>query len=167
MPEASRPSDRAHQLATTFERANAVLIAFVEQLSDADWGMITSEGWTVAACAHHVAAVHEEIARFVQRFADGTSSPHQADMGPIHESNAKHASEHATCAKGDVLTLLRSKGAAAAAIVRALSDEQLDSTAVVVHGNPAVMTQRLVDTALIGHLTQHFHSIEQAVSALR
>src|SRR5437879_4235664 len=102
--EAPRVSERANQLAVLFEQANAEAIATVERLSDADWQQATGEGWTVAACAHHAAIVHEDIARFAGRFASGGEpAPQATSMESIHESNATHAEAYAACSKAEVL----------------------------------------------------------------
>jgi len=53
---------RAEDLAKKFERANADAIATIEKLSDADWQKQTLEGWTVAACAHHISGGNAFIA---------------------------------------------------------------------------------------------------------
>ena len=158
---ASSASKRANQLPAKFEQANADAIATVERLSDADWQKITGEGWTVAACAHHVAAVHEGIAGFIKQFADGSAPPRPAGMEAVDESNVEHAREYADCSRAAVLAGLRSEGAAAAAIVRGFSDEQLDRSAVAVQDNPAVTTRQLIEMVLIGHVREHVESIKQ------
>lgn len=156
-------SERARQLADRFEQANAEAIATIEQLSEADWQKITGEGWTVAATAHHAAIVHDGIAGFVRAVAAGSAQP-RSNMDAIHESNAKHAREYANCSKAEVLAELRSRGAAAAAIVRGLSDEQLDRTTDAIPGQPGVTAGWLVEMALIGHLNEHVGSIKQATA---
>ena len=124
-------------------------------------GALTGEGWTVAATAHHAAIVHEGIARFVAAVAEGTATP-RSGMDTIDESNARHAQEYATCSKAEVLTELQAKGDAATAIVRGLSDEQLDRTTDAIPGMPPVSAARLVEMALIGHVREHVESIKQA-----
>jgi uncharacterized damage-inducible protein DinB len=154
-------SERADALAAKFEQANADAIATVERLSDADWRKTTGEGWTVAATAHHAAIVHEGIARFIREVADGTATP-RSGMDTIDQSNARHAQEYASCSKAEVLDELRARGATAAAIVRGLSDEQLDRSTDAIPGMPPVSAEQLVEMALIGHVAEHTASIKQA-----
>jgi hypothetical protein len=61
-----------------------------------------------------------------------------------------------------VLDEMRSHGAAAAAIVRGPSDEQLDRTTDAIPGMPPVSAAQLIEMALIGHVTDHVASIKQA-----
>src|SRR5688572_11546322 len=117
---------RAEDLAKKFEQANADAIATIEKLSDADWKKTTLEGWTVAACAHHISSSHEAIAGWVQGIGAGQAPPAMG-LDDFHEPNAKHAREYANAAKADVLAQLKSGGAAAAATVRGLSDQALDA----------------------------------------
>jgi hypothetical protein len=154
-------SARARSLAAAFEALNDDAIATVERLGDAEWGKVTREGWTVAACAHHTAITHEGIAGFAREIASG-SARRRSGPDTIHESNARHAEEYATCSKVEVLEALRARGAAAAAVVRALDDEQLDRTTDAIPGMTGVSTARLIEMALIGHLREHLDSIKLA-----
>jgi len=61
-----------------------------------------------------------------------------------------------------VLAELKSGGAAAAATVRAMSDQQLDMTAVTFKGMPPFSAQQLAENVLIGHLVEHMESIKKA-----
>jgi hypothetical protein len=160
--ESNDMGERAHALAAKFEEANADAIATVDRLSDADWQKLTGEGWTVAATAHHAAIVHEGIVNFVREVASGTATP-RSNMDTINESNAAHAEAFATCSKAEVLEEFRSQGAAAAAIVRGLSDEQLDRSTDAIPGMPPVTAAQLVEMALIGHVREHTVSIQQAI----
>lgn len=154
-------SERAQALAATFEQANADAIATVERLSDAGWQRTTGEGWTVAATAHHAAIVSEGIARFIGEVANGTATP-RSGMETVNESNARHAAQYAGCSKAEVLDEFQAKGAAVAAIVRGLSDEQLDRTTDAIPGMRPVSAAHLIEMALIGHVAEHVASIKQA-----
>jgi hypothetical protein len=157
-------SERANQLAATFEQANADAIATIEKLGEADWQKTTPEGWTVAACAHHVSSSHEGIAQWVGAIANGVEIP-SASLKDFEAPNAKHAAEYATCSKAEELAELREKGAAAAAFVRSLSDEQLERKAVAVTGMPPVSAAQLIEMVLIGHVKEHVGSIAKATTS--
>lgn len=160
---ASGMNERIQELADRFEQANAEATAAVERLSAADWQKRTGEGWTVAATAHHIAIVHEGIVAFVAEVANGTARQ-RSEMGSINESNARHAEEYAVCSKDEVLAEMRSRGAAAAAILRGLTDAQLDRVTDAIPGMPVVSTERIIEMALIGHVTEHLNSIKRAVA---
>jgi hypothetical protein len=83
----------------------------------------------------------------------------------FEEPNAKHAKEYAGCSKAEVLEQLRTKGTEAAAMVRGLSDEQLDRSAVALQGMPAVSAAQMIERVLIGHVRSHLASIAGATGA--
>lgn len=156
-------SERAEALASKFEQANADAIATVEKLSDEQWRKTTTEGWTVAACAHHVSGSHEGISQWVGALASGVAVP-PASMEDFAEPNAKHAAEYASCSKAEVLDQLRTKGAEAAAFVRTLSDEQLDRQVDVIKGMPKWRVQDVIERILIGHAVEHIGSVKAAAA---
>src|SRR5947209_7791886 len=119
-------SERAEAYAKQFEAANADLIKTVEGLSDAQWQKKTApEGWTVGCVAHHIGSSHGPVSGLAMALASGQTVPLTMDM--INQGNAQHAQEHANVSKADALKALREGGAQAAAAVRTLSDEQLES----------------------------------------
>lgn len=104
---------------------------------------------------------HTFIADWVRSIGAGQSPP-PASVDDFHEPNARHAREYATCSRADVLAELKSGGAAAAATVRAMSDQQLDTTAVALKGMPPFSAQQLAENVLIGHVVEHMQSIKKA-----
>ena len=154
-------STRAQALATRFEQANADVIRAVEPLSDAQWGAQTAEeGWTVGVVAHHIAQSHQGVAGLAEMVASGKPVP-PITWDVIHQGNATHARDHGHCTKPETLALLRDNGAAAAKLVRGLSDQQLDRSASVI-GNPMSAGQ-VVEHILIGHPQGHLASIKAAL----
>ena len=155
---------RSQGLANRFEQVNREMIEAVERCSDAQWKTKTSgETWTVGVVAHHVAQGHEAIADLVQKIATGQPLPPMT-MDMIHEMNAEHAKQHATCTKGETVALLRTNAATAATAVRGLSDEQLDRSAPLL-GGPPMTAQQMIERILIGHVEEHYGSIRAAVGA--
>jgi hypothetical protein len=156
---------KSEALAKQFEAKAQEATAVMEKLSDADWKKVTdAEKWTVAATAHHVASAHEQIAAIAKTVASGQAMPHFT-MAMLDESNAKHAKEFANVSKADTLALHKKGVAAAAAIVRGLSDEQLAKSATVLAGMPAMSTEQIVTNILIHHIDDHFGSIRKTVGA--
>lgn len=157
---------RSDALAKRFEQANDGLIAIVEGLTSAQWSAPGgTAGWPVGVTAHHLAAYHAILADCVATVAAGRPLP--ALTGEmIDELNARHADEHRHCTKAETLELLRREGAAAAVVVRGLSDEQLDRTAVIPwEGGPAVSAQQLIERKLIGHIEEHLAGIRAVATA--
>jgi hypothetical protein len=152
-------SARAEALAKQFESKAAELGDVIEKLTDADWKKTTaSEKWTVGVTAHHAAGAHEPIAGIVKTLASGQSLS-GFSMSMLHDMNAKHAAEHAQCTKAETLALNKKGAAAAAAIVRGLSDAELDAKGTVAAEMPAMTAQQFIENALINHVQEHLGSI--------
>ena len=154
---------RAESLAKQFETKAAELTAVIRGLSDADWKKTTeSEKWSVGVTAHHVAGGHAGILGIVKTLAAGQSIPNFT-MDMLHEMNATHAKEQAGCTKAETLALHEKNAAAAAAVVRGLSDAELDQKGTVLVGMPAMTTQQAVESILINHINDHMSSIRKTV----
>jgi hypothetical protein len=114
--------------------------------------------------AHHVAVSHPALSGLIQAIGNGQPLP------PItaelrYQGNAQHAQQFAGCTKEETLELLRANGAAAAAAVRGLIDEQLERTGTVpVFGNTSVSAQQVIERVLIGHLGMHLPSMKAATA---
>jgi uncharacterized damage-inducible protein DinB len=149
----------AKELETKVGEATALL----EQLSDADWKKMTAtENWTVAATAHHVASSYEPITGIIKALAAGQSLPNFTPQ-MLDEMNATHAKEFAGCTRPETIALFKKGSAAAAAVVRALSDAELAKSGTVLAGVPVMSAEDMVKRALLGHIDEHFGSIRKAV----
>jgi hypothetical protein len=158
-------SQRAADLASKLESANAAVIDAVESSSEEDWKRLTpSEGWSVGVTARHIAISHLPIMGLVELVATGGDLP-PLTMDMFHAGNAQHAQEHANCTREEVLEILRRDGPAAAAKLRGLTDEQLDRSATMAFAGGAEMSaQQVVEGILIGHPVSHLESIKAANS---
>jgi hypothetical protein len=156
---------KGEALAKQFETRAQEATAVLEKLSDADWKKVTdAEKWSVGVTAHHVAGAHEGIAGIVQAVVAGQSMGNFT-MDMLHERNAKHAKEHANCTKAETIALHKKNAAAAAAVVRGLSDEQLAKSGTVLTGAPPMSAEQVVTGILINHVDEHFGSIKKTVGA--
>lgn len=157
-------SARAEELAGRFERANDAMIAFVEGCSDAEWGRsCEDDGRTVGIVAHHVASAHPAVMGWVAAVAEGGSTTVTREQ--IDQFNEQHAVRFASCTRAEVLGLLREKGAAAAALVRGLSDEQLHRVGMVAAaGNTEMSAEQVVKHVLIGHMTGHLDALRKSAA---
>jgi len=155
---------KSEALAKQYEAKVQETTAVLEKLSDAQWKkMTTGEKWTVGVVAHHIAGSHEGIAGIVKTIAAGQSMPNFT-LDALHEMNAKHAQEFANVGKADTLALHKKGAAAAAAVVRGLSDADLARSGTVLTGMPAMTVEQIVTNILINHVDEHMKSIRAAVA---
>ena len=155
---------KGEELAMAFEKINGEVIVACQSCSDADWGKVSSaEGWSVGVLAHHLAGAHPVIAGLAQAVGNG-QSPDLPSMDQLHAMNAQHAQENAQAGKADTIALLQSNGAAAAGILRGLSDAQLATTASVpLMGEDPVSSQAVIEGILLGHPQGHLESMRATV----
>ena len=156
---------KGEALANQFEAKAQEATAVMEKLSDADWKEVTAaEKWSVAVTAHHVAMAHEGIAGIIKTVASGQSMPNFT-MDMLNEMNAKHATEFAGVTKADTVALHKKNAAAAAAVVRGLSDDQLAKSGKVLAEAPPMSAEQIVTGILINHIDDHYGSIRKTVGA--
>jgi hypothetical protein len=156
---------KSETIARQFEAKAQEATAVFERLTDADWKKVTAaEKWSVGVTAHHIAVAHGVIAGLVKTLADGKPGPN-IPMDALHGMNAKHAQEHASCTRAETIALHKKNVAATAAMVRALSDEQLDRSGNVIAGAPAMSAGQLAGGLLCSHIDEHLGSIKATVAA--
>jgi hypothetical protein len=156
---------KAEALAKQFESKAQEATAALEKLSDADWKKVTEEEkWTVGVTAHHMAGAHEPISNIVRTIASGQSMPNFT-MDMLHAANAKHAKDSASCTREETIALHKKGVAAAAAVVRGLSDDQLGKSGVVLTGAPPMSAEQVVTNILINHINGHLDSIRKTIRA--
>ncbi len=149
----------ARQFEAKVEEATALL----EKLSDADWKKTTAaEKWTVGVTAHHIARSYEAVTNIIKTIAAGQALP-PFTTGMLDEMNAQHAKEFAGCTKPETIALHKKGAAAAAAVVRGLSDAELAKSGTVFTGVPPMSAEELVKRALLGHIDEHFGSIRKTI----
>ena len=83
----------------------------------------------------------------------------------MHEINAKHAAENVGVTKEAAMDLLERNSVAAAAAIRALTDEQL-STAVPVslYGDAPLTCQFMLEDHAVRHSYHHLAKIKNALN---
>jgi hypothetical protein len=157
-------SAKAETLATQFEAKTAEMTSTLEKLTDADWKKTTAaEKWTVGVTAHHVASAHEGITGILKTVASGQPMP-PFTMAMLDEMNAKHATEFANCTRAETLALHKKNAAAAASVVRGLSDAELDRSGAPITGMPVMTAHQIVEGILINHIDDHLGSIKKTVA---
>ena len=155
---------KGEALAKQFEVKAQEATTVLERLSDADWKKTTSaEKWTVGVVAHHMAGAHEAIAGIVKTVASGQSMPNFT-MDMLHDMNAKHAQEHAKATKAETVALHKKSAAAAAAVLRGLSDADYAKSGTVIVSLPPMSAEQVVGGILLRHIEEHLGSIRGTIS---
>lgn len=157
--------DRADSLAARIEAGAAGLAAFAAGLSDAEWGAPTSltDRRTVGQIVNHVALVYPIEIDLARAIAGGNAVT-DVTWPVVADLNANHAREHATVTRSVALALLRQNSRAAAAAVRAFSDEELDRAAPFSLSSAApVSAQFVTEDHAVRHSWHHLARIRAAV----
>jgi hypothetical protein len=158
-------SERARALADQFASANGELLAVAGACTDADWQRRPpGDAWTVGLIARHVAEGHDRIIQILGALLDGRPLPAWATMGreEAERLQAAWAAEAAQHPRADTLDLLRAGGAAAAAFVAGLRDDQLDRPAPSPRDQSRTI-ERAIEGVLVGHTREHLASVRAAL----
>ena len=156
---------RGEALARQFEAKAQEATAVFQRLGEADWKKVTAaEKWTVGVTAHHIAVSHDTIVGLIRTLAEGKPGP-GVPMDAIHAMNARHAQEQAGCTPQETVALHTRNAAAAATLLRSLTDEQLECSGTVIAGLPPMSAGQLAGGLLCGHIDEHLGSIKATVGA--
>src|SRR5258706_12898756 len=124
-------SQRTNALADRLEAGARALETFASVLTDEEWQtLVPRDGRKVGVVVHHVARVYPLEIQLAQTLASGNPIA-GVTWDAVNEMNAGHAKDNDAITKEEALDLLRRNSAAAAAAIRALSDEELDQAAPV------------------------------------
>ena len=158
-------SAHAQQLADRFNQLNNTVIAFVESLSDQQWGMPCGDDRRpIGLVAHHIATAYGASTGWVATMASGQPLP-PLTIADIDAWNAQHAEANAAVGKADTLALLRRNGGEAVAVVGNMSDEELArSGTVALLDGARVTTAQLIEGLLLGHPRGHLQAMRAALS---
>ena len=157
---------RANALADRLEQGALALATFASALTDTQWQTrLPKDGRKIGVVVHHVASVYPIEIQLAQTVASGKPVT-GVTMDVINEMNAGHAREHDAVTKEAALDLLRQNSAAAAAAIRALSDEELDRGATVSLYSDAPLTcQFVLEDHAVRHSYHHLARIRGALEA--
>jgi DinB superfamily len=152
-------------LAEEFEAINKDVVVFVQACSDAGWRRLCEgEGWTVGVTAHHIAAGYDQegmVHRVIPAMAKGQPLPERPRRG--YDLNERHAEEYADCTREETIALLEGNGAAGAALIRSLADEELDRAARLAPDRPPRTVRSLIEQIFINHPREHLASMRAAL----
>jgi DinB superfamily len=157
-------SKRTEALAERLEHGARALAMFASTLTDAEWqARIPGDGRKVGVVVHHVATMYPLEIKLAQILAGGEPVT-GVTWDVVHEMNAAHAREHDSVGKEVALDLLRQNSSAAAAAIRALTDEQLDQAATLSLNADAPLTcQFMLEDHAVRHSYHHLAAIRKAV----
>ncbi|HEV2826244.1 MAG TPA: DinB family protein [Pyrinomonadaceae bacterium] len=156
---------RAEALANRIEEGAALLAAFAEQLSDAEWAMPVSatDRRPLGVIVHHVASVYP-IEVDVARAIAGGNAVTNVTWEAVADMNAKHSLEQSATSKAETLEVLRRNSREAAAAVRTFTDAELDQAAPfsLSFGAP-VTAQFVIEDHALRHSWHHLARMRKAV----
>ena len=157
-------SRRSDALADRLEHGARALADFASALTDAEWqSRVPKDGRKIGVVVHHVASMYPLEIQLAQALAGGKPVA-GVTWDAVHELNAGHAREHDAVTKEAALDLLRRNSAAAAAAIRALSDEELDRAASVSLNSDAPLTcQFMLEDHAVRHSWHHLAKIRGAL----
>jgi DinB superfamily len=156
---------RAQALADRLEQGARALAAFAAGLTEDEWQTrIPRDGRKVGVVVHHVATMYPLEVQLAQLLAGGNPVT-GVTWEAVNEINASHAREYDAVTKEAALDLLQRNSAAAAAAIRALSDEELDRAAPVSLNADAPLTCQFM---LEDHAVRHsYHHLARLRAALK
>jgi DinB superfamily len=159
----ARATVRASKLAERLEQGANALATLADTLTDAEWQTRVADGRTVGVVVHHVASMYPIEMQLAGLLAEGKSIE-GVTPAVVADINAKHAAQFDGVTKKDALALLRANSEAAAAGIRALTDEQLDRAATVSYNSDAPLTcQFWVEDHPVRHSFHHLAKIRAAL----
>jgi hypothetical protein len=159
-------SAQAEALARRLELGIDALITFAGTLTERQWQTaVPKDGRTIGVVVHHVASVFPIEIQLAQVLAKG-----QPIVGvtwdDVHAMNAKHAQDNASVTKQEAIALLRENSAAAAAAIRAFSDEELATAATnSLYADAPLTCQHMLEDHAVRHCYHHLAKIQAAVKS--
>jgi hypothetical protein len=157
-------SKRSYELARRLELGALALDAFASSLSEFEWqSRVPGDGRKIGVVVHHVASMYPIEIQLAQTLAKG--QPIEGVTGDVvNKINAAHAKEHDRVTKEETLALLRQNSAAAAAAIRAFTDDELDQAAPVsLNANAPLTCQFLLEDHPVRHSYHHLARIRAAL----
>lgn len=155
---------RSEALATCLEDGAAALAAFAATLSEEEWQMhLPNDGRKIGVVVHHVASMYPIEIQLAKLVAAGQPIT-GVTWDAVDAINRDHAKENHNVAKEAALALLRTNSAAAAAAIRALTEEELDRWAPVSLNRDAPLTcQFFLEDHAVRHSFHHLAGIKAAL----
>jgi hypothetical protein len=158
-------SPRANALAERLEQGARALEWVARALTPSQWkSRIPGDGRTIGVVVHHVASMYPLEIQLAQALAAGNPIA-GVTWDAVHQLNAEHARTNETVALQEAIDLLQRNSAAAAAAIRAFSDDELDRAATVSLNADAPLTcQFFLEDHAVRHSYHHLARIRAALA---
>jgi len=165
MTKPAGTSQRANALAERLEQGARALATFASALNETEWQTrVPGDGRTIGVIVHHVATMYPLEIQLAQLLASGKPIA-GVTWNDVHAINAKHASEHDGVTKQAALELLERNSAAAAAAIRALSDDELNRAAAISLNADAPLTcQFMLEDHAVRHSYHHLARVRATLN---
>jgi hypothetical protein len=157
-------SKRSYELARRLELGALALDAFASSLTESEWqSRVPGDGRKIGVVVHHVASMYPIEIQVAQTIAAG-QPVEDLTSDVIDKINAEHAKEHDSVTKEEALELLRRNSTAAAAAIRAFTDDDLDQAVPVsLNANAPLTCQFIVEDHAMRHSYHHLERIRAAI----
>jgi hypothetical protein len=158
-------NQRSEALATRLENGATALAALAATLSEAEWQMrLPDDGRKIGVVVHHVASMYPSEIQLASLLAVGQPIT-GVTWDAVDAINRDHAKEYDNVAKEAALALLNTNSAAAAAAIRAFTDDELDRAAPVSLNRDALLTcQFFLEDHPVRHSYHHLARIKAAIA---
>jgi plasmid stabilization system protein ParE len=159
-----RANSQAAALADRLEQGARALADFASTLTEREWQTpLHHDGRKIGVVIHHVANIYPLEIQVAQVLAGGQPLE-GVTWDTVHEINAGHAKEFDGATKAETLALLERNSAAAAAAIRALTDEELNRAAPVsMYENAPLTCQFMLEDHAVRHSFHHLGRIRRAL----
>jgi len=156
---------RSARLADRLEQGAHELADFARSLASSEWHMTTpGDGRPVGVIVHHVATVYPLEIHLARMVAAGTPIV-GVTWATVRDMNAAHAIDHADATKLDTLSLLAENSCAAAAAIRAFSNDDLDAAVPVsLYGDVELTCQFVLEDHAVRHSYHHLARLRAAIA---
>ena len=157
-------SKRTNALADRLEQGARALENFASSLTEVEWqARVPKDGRKIGVIVHHVASMYPLEIQLARTLASG-KPVEGVTWDAVNDLNAKHAKEHNAVAKAKALDLLKRNSTAAAAAVRALTDDELAQAAPVsLNSNAPLTCQFFIEDHALRHSYHHLAGIRRAL----
>ena len=158
------PSNRADALADVLEKGARALASFASGLSSSEWRTRgPKDERRFGVVVHHVATMYPLEIKLAQTLAGGDPVT-GVTWDDVHAMNAAHAKEFDAVTKEEALELPEKNSAAAAAAIRALSDDELSRFAPIsMYDDTPLTCQFMLEDHAVRHSWHHLAAIRKAL----
>lgn len=157
---------RTERLARRLEANAKALADYAAELTPEQWRTpMPHDGRTIGVIVNHVASIYPLEIELAQGIASGKPLA-GVTWDAVATVNAGHAKDNQNATKEATLALLKQNSEAAAAAIRALSDEDLDrAVPQSLYGDAELTCQFFLEDHAVRHAIHHLAKIRAALSA--